>query len=164
MAIISASEHSLVLKVGADPKALFVHYEKLDTGQPKGQIDSPARLGNLVAPQEEMAAVVADVVAWIAEVNVAEGYRPADLDILPDMDLELRITRAAGPPVVIDYLIEIGIHASGVELMIHITWGKSTDDVTIHAGPEFTISYEAFIYYVRTLEELIRLIELEKLV
>lgn len=161
MNIIAAKEYSLYLKLGVDPKALFVHYQRIDTGQINGTVVSPIRPVDLVAPQVEMASVVVDVRDWI-EGTVSHGQRLQDLDVLPDLPVELRTSVTYTPEAVIDYLVEIGEDIHPDQLSVHISWDQATDNVTIYAGDAFLVTYEAFIWYVGTLEELIRRIELVK--
>ena len=56
--------------------------------------------------------------------------------------------------------MEIGELPGGIDIVMD--WEKSTDLLTIYAGPEFTVSFEAFNYYVQTLIDLDKMIERER--
>jgi len=161
MAIITetATELSLVLKIGENPKALYVHYQRIDSNLPNGCIYSPIRPLDLVVPQEEGETLVNRVLEWITEVKNNQNIR----NILPLADLPFEVTSTAvESPEGINYRVEIGTHGEENTLEIDINWTKNTDEVTIFAGAEFTIPFEAFIYYVDTLVDLIETIKIEK--
>jgi len=147
MAIIAeiGTELSLVLKVGENPKALYVHYSKIDSGLINGQVYSPERLLDLVVPQSEGEALINRVLKWIDEIK--RNQPPTNLVIIADMPFEVNSSLLVGPDGVY-YLFEMG------DLSIHIEWDKGTDEVTIFAGNSFTVSFEGFIYYVDTLVDL----------
>ena len=150
----TGTELSLVLKVGANPKALYVHYQAIDSIYPNGEIYSPARLADLVVSQEDGQKLVERVVEWIAEVRNNQSLRSA-IPPLAQLPFEL-VSNLTVSPDGIYYLIEMA------SLMIHIEWDKLSDEVTIFAGDEFTVPFEAFIYYVDTLVDLVNAILIEK--
>ena len=153
MSIITGIELSLVLKVGANPKALYVHYSSIDTGFSNGQVHSPERLVPLVFPQSEGWDLISRVLEWIEEVKSAVHI--TDAISLADFPVDFNSNLLVGPDG-IDYSMTMG------NLDIDMAWDKGSDTVTISAGPEFTVSFEAFLYYVDTLVDLTNAILIQK--
>ena len=161
MAVITGSGTTLglELEIASGAPALFVEYKRLGTDCHNGEVFSPVRPVALVVPQSEGAALVARVRRWIGEISTNQSIIPAPLADLP-LEVTSSVTVA---PDGITYEAKIG------DLSVEIDWDKAIDPqtgdstVTIHAGAAFTISYEAFDYYVSTLEDLVKAIELEKL-
>ena len=156
MAVITGTGTTLglELEISGGAPALFVEYKRLGTGMDNGEVSSPVRTVDLVVPQVEGAALVTRVVTWIGEVRANQSIVTSSL-----ADLPLELDSAPIPlvtPTGIHYEIKMG------SLIIEIDWDKVTDEVTIHAGPAFTVSLEGFMYYVDTLVDLIKTIELVK--
>lgn len=154
MAIIKDSGTGLFLELEIEEgpsisQVLFVTFKRLGTGCPNGCVSSPERLTALVMPQEEGARLVTRVDHWTGEVRANQNIVT---DPLTDSPLELDTGPVIGPDG-ITYEIKMA------SLHVEISWDKSTDLVTIEAGLAFTVTLEGFLYYVRTLKELIRAIE-----
>ena len=108
----------------------------------------------LPKPRAEGDALVARVENWIGEITTKQNIVTA---ALADLPLELDSGPVVGPDG-ITYEIKMA------SLSVEISWDKASDNVTIHAGAAFTVTLEGFMYYVNTLRNLIRAIELEKAV
>lgn len=141
----------LELEIDNNPATLFVEYRRLGSGNPNGCVSSPARLADLVIPQLEGADLIRRVDRWTGEVRSNQS-----IVVAPLADLPIELDSMVVSPEGITYEIKMAA------LHIEISWDKASDLVTIHAGLEFTVTLEGFLYYIETLKELTRAIELAK--
>ncbi len=144
----------LELEIAEGPsitQVLFVTYKRLGTGCPNGCVSSPARPAALIVPQEEGARLVTRVNTWTGEVRSNQSIVTEPLADLP-LELDSMVVSPDG----ITYEIKMA------SLAVEISWDKASDLVTIEAGLAFTVTLEGFLYYVETLKELIKAIELAK--
>ena len=156
MAIIKDTGTTLGLELEIEDgpsitQVLYVLYKRLGTGMDNGEVFSPVRPTALVMPQEEGVRLVQRVNLWTGEVRANQSIVTEPL-----ADLPLELDSMVVSPTGITYEIKMA------SLWVEISWDKASDNVTIQAGPEFTVSLEGFLYYMETLKALIRAIELEK--
>ena len=157
MAIIKDSGTTLGLELEIEDgpgivQVLYVEYKRLGTGVDNGTVFSPVRPAALVMSQEEGARLVQRVDLWTGEVRANQSIVTDSL-----ADLPLALDSLIVSPTGITYEMKMA------NLWVEISWDKASDNVTIQAGPEFTVTLEGFLYYMDTLKELIRASELEKL-
>lgn len=147
MSTIAASETTLGLnfKTDGDTKEPWCFYQRLDTGCANGQVSGMMRAAPLTVS-------FPDFSAWVSRVNVWTGEIRTGLSLLVDPLADLSVELTSGvisTPQGLSYKLEMAT------LDINISWDRAANTVTIEPFEAYTLTFEGFLYAVRTWEELV---------
>ena len=153
MSTIAASETTFGLnfKTTGDTKERWCFYERLDTDNDNGKVSGMMRAAPLTLP-------FSDFAAWVSRLNIWTGTIRSGLSLLVDPLADLSVELTAGvvsTPRGLAYKLEMAT------LDINISWDRAAKSVTIEPFGAYTVTFEGFLYAVRTLEELVKTIVLK---
>jgi len=147
MIYITEINLSVIFKIDSEPIETMCMWQKLESSSPNGDVSAPARISDLILTLDAAKQRLTMSSLWIASIISIQKMTTTDR---PDLPVELNMaTTATG----IDYKIQMET------LDQIITWNRNQQELTIHAAQASNISFEAFMYYIDTLSDLIKAID-----
>lgn len=131
-----------VFQLDGNPVMALGTYQLLDSGFVGGTVFRDALLSDIIMTRDNFTDLLKGAKTWIAGISHLQSTRITEV---PDIPIDLNISITA-PGIV--YTIVMG------DLEITATWDSSVEELTIGTFPAFSVSFQAYIYFINSLHDL----------